>query len=208
MNLQARARPGRSRRWAEGCTVSCWGSRLIKEKHVPLTTFSAYLVDFASLAAPTSFLSRSQYITFKCHGIYTLNEWTLGYVNYISIRLFKNVMRMGPLLNDVLKEAQFRLLCTFSKSSRRASRLLPFFHSNSHPPLLSPPVQFPFPPWSCPWHPSLHWGLIKTDQCLRPPRTWLSWSLPVTVFPALLSSLATFWNFSFIHHRPGESPRC
>lgn len=101
-------------------------------------------------ASPTSFLSQSQYITFKCHGIYTLNEWTLWYVNYISIRLFKNVMRTGPLLNNVLQEAQFPLLSTFSKSFRRASRLLPSFHSNSRPPLLSPSLQFPtVHPWSC-----------------------------------------------------------
>ena len=60
-----------------------------KKKLVPLPTSCTHLTFFASYYFPI-ILSESQFISLKCHGIYTLNEWNLWHVNYTSIRLFKS----------------------------------------------------------------------------------------------------------------------
>jgi len=56
---------------------------------VPLPTSCTHLTFFASYYF-SIILSESQFISLKCHGIYTLNEWNLWHVNYTSIRLFKS----------------------------------------------------------------------------------------------------------------------
>lgn len=128
--------------------------------HVPLTTFSTYLMDFALHCFPyIFFLSQSQYITFKCHGIYTLNEWTLWYVNYISIRLLKMSWERGP----------FWIMCSRKHNSPYTPPFLnllgePAGFFRSFIPAVTHhcwahPYSSLVPPWSCPWHPSLHWEI-------------------------------------------------
>ena len=76
----------------EGWTIRFWGSRDSKKKKkmlVPLPTSCTHLTFFASYYF-SIILSESQFISLKCHGIYTLNEWNLWHVNYTSIRLFKS----------------------------------------------------------------------------------------------------------------------